>query len=199
MEKYSRYYGVIAFLVVTFVLGYVTFNMISPKFEELTNVNTNIEKQEKILKAKQQEKVVVANKLKKFKDSAVNTQKKIYAPMDSDLGNDTLFFTLYNDVLEMIKANSIKIKSLDYVYNPEEDEFVKSGNDYFVCDINLKLVSNYTNLGKLIEQLYQYPYYIKFNNMEVKPYAKDKSILLTDMSIRLYAKTEPEEDSIKQD
>ncbi|MBQ7764318.1 type 4a pilus biogenesis protein PilO [bacterium] len=193
MEKYSRYYGLITFLVVTFVLGYVTFNMISPKVEELNNINADVEKQEKILKAKQQEKIVVANKLKKIKDSVIGAQKKIYAPMDSDLSNDTLFFTLYNDVLEMMKENSIKIKSLDYVYNPEEDEFVKSGNDYFVCDINLELVSNYTNLGKLIEQLYKYPYYIKFNNMDVKPYAKDKSILLTNMSIRLYAKSEPED------
>ena len=109
------------------------------------------------------------------------------------MGNDTLFFTLYNDVIEMIHANSIKIKSIDYNYNPKGDKFVQSGKDYFVCDVNVELVSNYTNLGKLIQELYQYPYYIKINELNVKPYSKDKKILISDLSLRLYAHTEPED------
>ena len=127
----------------------------------------------------------IKNKLNALQNTTQTAQKKIFAPIEGELGNDndSLFFTLYNDVLEMLHTNSIKIKSIDYKYNPKNDEFVKSGKDYFVCDVNVELVSNYTNLGKLIQELYQYPYYIKINELLVKPYPKDKKILIIKPSI----------------
>ena len=194
MDKYRRYYGVGLFLFVALVLVYGAYNLVVPKLEELNSVSSDIETKQQLLDAKQQEKRVVEGKIKKIQDSVSGSQKKIYAPVESDLGNDTLFFTLYNVVIEMIHANSIKIKSIDYNYNPKDDQFVNSGKDYFVCDVNLDLVSNYTNLGKLVQEIYQYPYYVKINQLDVKPYSKDKKILLTKLSLRLYAHTEPQED-----
>ena len=94
----------------------------------------------------------------------------------------------------MVHANSIKIKSMEYTYNPEDDKFVQFGKDvYFVCEINMELVSNYTNLGKFIQNIIQYPYYIKISNVQVLPYEKDKKILISNISLRLYAHTMPEE------
>ena len=43
--------------------------------------------------------------------------------------------------------------------------------------------------------LYQYPYYIKINELEVKPYEKDKKILISNLSLRLYAHTEPDSET----
>jgi hypothetical protein len=81
---------------------------------------------------------------------------------------------------------------LHYIYNPKDDSFVTAGNGaYFVSDVKMELVSNYISLGKLIQDIYQYPYYIKICNVEIKPYAKDKKILLTNMTLRLYAHTDP--------
>ena len=57
----------------------------------------------------------------------------------------------------------------------------------------MEIVSNYINLGKLIQDIYQYPYYIRINSLSVKPYEKDKKILLSNLSLRLYAHTAPEE------
>ena len=134
------------------------------------------------------------NKIANIKNSISGSQKKIYSPLEADLGNDSLFFTLYNDVIEMVHANSVKIKSINYNYNPETDAFVKFGKDvYFVCDINMEVVSNYVNLGKLIQDIYQYPYYIKINELEVKPYQSDKKVLVSNLSLRLYAHTTPKE------
>ena len=81
----------------------------------------------------------------------------------------------------------------DYQYNPNGDLFVEQGSQYFVCDVNMEIVSNYTNLGKLIQDIYQYPYYIRINQIEVYPYPKDKKILLSKISLRLYAHTSPED------
>ena len=82
---------------------------------------------------------------------------------------------------------------MEYTYNPEGDSFVQFGKDvYFVCEVQMELVSNYVNLGKLIQDIYQYPYYIKVNHINIEPYQKDKKILISDVSLRLYAHTSPE-------
>lgn len=194
MEKYKRYYGVIAFVVAAFVLIFGSYNIITPRINEFNSLTSTIEKKEKEIKNLQSKFNIVRDKIKKIKDSIAGSQKKIYYPVESDLGNDTLFFTLYNDVIEMVHSNSVKIKSIDYISSPESDEFVRFGKDvYFVCDVNMELVSNYIQLGKLVQDIYQYPYYIKINNLSVKPYEKDKKILLSNLSLRLYAHTAPEE------
>ena len=197
MDKYKKYYGVFAFAFATVMLFVVAFKLISPKVTELNDIQSQIENKQQEAEGLQRKLEIVQQKIKKIKNSIISSQKKIYSPVESDLGNETLFFTLYNDVIEMIHANSVKIKSIDYTYNPETDSFVKFGKDvYFVCDVNMELVSNYVNLGKLIQDIYQYPYYIKINEMEVKPYEKDKKILITTLSLRLYAHTAPEDNQV---
>ena len=192
MDKYKKYNGIFVFLIIVVLAGYAACYFVLPQKDRLVAADQNIAKQEKQLADMEAKKANVEAKLKKMLDMNQKTQKKIFSPVETSLGDDSLFFTLYNDVIEMIHSNSVKIKKMDYVYNPESDKFVKHGKDvYFVCDINLELVSNYVNLGKLIQNIYQYPYYIKINNVEVNPYKKDKKILLTNMSLRLYAHTEP--------
>lgn len=194
MDKYKRYYGVIVFCVaiILLILGFV--QLISPKVTELNDLKASIEQKQGQVSELENKLNIVKQKIKKIKNSIISSQKKIYSPIESDLGNETLFFTLYNDVIEMVHSNSVKIKAIDYTYNPETDAFVKFGKDiYFVCDVNMELVSNYVNLGKLIQDLYQYPYYIKINEIEVKPYQKDKKILITNLSLRMYAHTEPDD------
>jgi len=194
MEKYKRYYGVFTFLVIIAIAGFVAYNLVFPPYQNLQDLNSQIEQKELDYNKKAEQKRNVEAQLAKIKNSIVNSGKKVYSPVDSDLGNDTLFFTLYKDVIEMVHANSIRIKSMEYSYNPENDSFVKFGKDiYFVCEINMELISNYTNLGKLIQDIVQYPYYIKIENVQVKPYAKDKKILISNVSLRLYAHTAPDE------
>ena len=198
MEKYKRYYGVIGFCIAVALLIFVVSRVIAPKNSELNRLKSDIEQKQGQVSELENKLSIVKQKIKRIKNSIISSQKKVYSPIESDLGNETLFFTLYNDVIEMIHANSVKIKSIDYTYNPETDAFVKFGRDiYFVCDVNMELVSNYVNLGKFIQDLYQYPYYIKINEIEIKPYAKDKKILITNLSLRLYAHTEPEVDVVE--
>ena len=194
MEKYKKYYGIILFCALVLTVVYVGYQMTMPNYNTYLSEKAKVEKAQKKVDDLNNKLQIVQNKIKKIKDSIVSSQKKIYSPVESDLGDETLFFTLYNDVIEMLHANSIKIQAIDYQYNPNTDNFVKFGKDvYFVCDINMELISNYVNLGKLIQDIYQYPYYIRINDLEVKPYAKDKKILLSSLSLRLYAHTEPEE------
>lgn len=194
MEKYKRYQGVVIFVVVLVALIAGAYSVIQPMVLKKQTLEAKIEQKNEQLAKANNDLRIVQSKIKKIKDSISSSQKRIYYPVESDLGNDTLFFTLYNDVIEMVHTNGVKIKSLDYVYNPESDEFVKFGRDvYFVCDVNMELVSNYVNLGKLIQDIYQYPYYIKINELTVNPYEKDKKVLIANLSLRLYAHTAPDD------
>lgn len=197
-DKYVRYYGVIVFaiiIVLTFFIGYKY--VIEPAVIESHEVTEKLEKRTAELNTKLEEKKRVERRIANAKSQALApVEKRVYAPIEADLGSDSLFFTLYSDVIEKVHSNSIKIKSLEYEYNPEDDAFVKAGSDtYFVCRLNMELVSNYINLGKFVEDIYQYPYYVKINSIKVKPYEKDKKILISNVSLNLYAKTEPEEET----
>lgn len=192
MDKYKKYYGIAGFIVALVLLFVVSAKLIGPRITELDSLKSSVSANEGKLSKLRQELTIVQKRIQEMKNSITSSQKKVYSPVESNLGNETLFFTLYEDVVEMLHSNFIKIKSINYVYNPEADNFVKFGKDvYFVCDVNMELVSNYVNLGKLIQDLYQYPYYIKINEVDVKPYAKDKKVLLTNLSLRLYAHTTP--------
>ncbi len=199
MDKSKRYYGVLAFLAAVGLLIFIVYSLFSPKVVEIKSLESSVNSKQGQLETLEKKLSIVKQKIKKIKDSIFTSQKKIYSPIESDLGSDTLFFTLYNDIIEMVHANTVKIKKIDYQYNPEDDPFVNFGKGiYFVCDVEMELVSNYVNLGKLIQDIYQYPYYVKINGLEVKPYEKDKKILISNLSLRLYAHTEPDEETETQ-
>ncbi len=193
MDKYSRYYGIFTFVVIVLLASMYGYSTLKQSLNQLISVNSQVVKKEQEYNKKLEQKRIVERKLNQMKMAMTSVQKKVYAPLDSDLGNDTLFFTLYNDLIEMLHANSIKIKSIEYLYNPESDAFVKFSKDqYFVSEVNMELVSNYTNLGKFIQDIIQYPYYVRILGIDIKPYPKDKKILISNVSLILYAHTTPE-------
>ena len=190
----QKYIGIILFCLAVVALFVVAYLTVYPKFKAVEEIQGRLSSTQTILEEKRAQRDIIVKKIAKLKQSALTSQKKIYSPIENygDDKNDTLFFTLYSDVMEMLHANSIKIKSIDYKYNPSDDIFTKQGGLYFVCDVNMDIVSNYVNLGKLIQDIYQYPYYIKINSVDVKPYPRDKKILLSKLSLRLYAHTDTE-------
>ena len=193
MDKYKRYYSVLMFISGVVAVLIIFVLILYPKFNSWNELKIESENISQKLETNRTAKLNIQKKLRKLKESVITSQKKIYSPIEDKLGNDTLFFTLYNDVVEMVHSNTVKVKSIDYQYNPNGDLFVEQGSQYFVCDVNMEVVSNYTNLGKLIQDIYQYPYYIRINQIEVYPYPKDKRILLSKISLRLYAHTSPED------
>ena len=83
-------------------------NVIKPKFDTLTDLKSQYSEKQTLLESQIQKKKVIQEKLAIIKNSVTDVKKKIFAPVESDLGNDTLFFTLYNDVVNIVKKNSVK-------------------------------------------------------------------------------------------
>lgn len=198
MGKYKKFYGVIVFLIIVVASVFFAVTEIQKKYNESTQLDTTIENSKKELRKLQGDKKIVDEKLAKIKDSILGAPKKIYAPVESGLDDDSLFFTLYNDALDMVTSNGIKIKSIKPVFDSINDPFVnegnKNGDNYYVCDVTMDLISNYINLGKLVQDIYSYPSYIRINSLDIEPYNKDKKILLSKLSLRLYARTSPVEE-----
>ena len=194
MEKYQKYLPAIiaAALVAGALFG--SYNIVFPLIQKKTEISEQYESVQAKLKDAEGRLAVVNEKLKQLKNSAVDSSKKIYYPTEADVDKESLFFTLYTDMIDLAKQNNIKIRSIDYKYYPSDDPFVTQGGkeNYFVCDLDMKLISNYRDLRNFIEALFQYSYYVKLNKINIEPHKTDKRILLSDFTIRLYAHTDIE-------
>ncbi len=194
MEKYQKYIPAIIAAVLIGVALFGSYTTVQPLITKQAELTEQYDSVQAKLKDAENRLAVVNDKLKQLKNSSVDSSKKIYYPTEADVDKESLFFTLYTDMIDIAKQNNIKIRSIDYKYYPSDDPFVTQGGkeNYFVCDLDMKLISNYRDLRSFIEALFQYSYYVKFNKINIEPYKTDKRILLSDFSIRLYAHTDIE-------
>lgn len=183
-------------LVVAAIIGAMVYTVqtVTPLYEQVETLKIDVsDKQDELSKAKAK-LASMRETQKQMSNASVDVPKKLFFPQESDFDQESLFFTLYSDIIDLAKQANIKIRSIDYKYNPPSDPFVSKGgkDNYFVCDLDMKLISNYKDLRNFVEMLYQYPHYIKFMNLSVKPYKTDKRVLLSDFTIRLYSHTDVE-------
>ncbi len=194
MEKYQKW--IPAIIAVALIAGVTlgSINIVTPLVTKNTEITEQYEKVQADLQNAEKRLATVNEKLKQLKNTSVENTKKVYYPTDADVDKESLFFTLYTDMIDIAKQNNIKIRSIDYKYYPSDDPFVMQGgqDNYFVCDLDMRLISNYKDLRNFIEALFQYSYYMKFNNISIEPHQTDKRILLSDFSVRLYAHTDIE-------
>lgn len=114
--------------------------------------------------------------------------KNIYKPEMSGLDPEASFSVMFDDIIDMIKYNGLKVYSIEYVYNPPNDLFQQGAADKFnVCQLNVALVGDYSALGSFIKELYKYPYLVNLDKIELTPYPKNRKILLANLQIVLYS------------
>jgi hypothetical protein len=122
------------------------------------------------------------------KMTAPTQVKNIYKPEIASTESESSFTTIFDDVIDMAKYNGIKIYSIEYTYNPPEDDFVKNASaQYNVCLLNMQLVSDYSDLESFLKELYKYPYLVNIDKLEITPYPKNKKILLSVLQLKLYS------------
>ena len=194
MNQTQKLLPEIAAAVALGVLIWFAIGQINPLRADIDQLTADIQTKTSIRNANKAKLEKMKKDAEQAKHAAADVAKKIYYPTEADLGNESIYFTLFNDMLDLIKQNNIKVRTIAHEYNPKDDEFIsKGGKDkYFVCDLNMKLISNYRELRNFIETLYKYPFYLKFNNLSITPYKIDKRILESNFSIRLYAHTDME-------
>lgn len=98
------------------------------------------------------------------------------------------FGVMFEDVIQSAKYNGLKLRSISYDTAPAKDIIQSNmATDYNVCAISMQLIGNYMQFRSYFQDIYNYPYLINLDKISIKPYAKNKKILIADITVILYS------------
>ena len=116
--------------------------------------------------------------------------KKIYELEGAQFSAEASFAPFFEIVLSIAQSSGIRIRSIDYNYAPESDPvYAAHLPEYNACELRIQAIGSYAQLQAFFKGL------MKDNNLnylaevEMQPWEKDKTILITNVKIRLYTKT----------
>ena len=114
--------------------------------------------------------------------------KEFFKPLDAGADSESIIASEFSEILQLMMSNAIKTRSVKYTYDPPEDNFIKGANGkYSVCKLDMQMIANYNNFKNFIKDLYKHEHYLDIAKIEIVPYEKNKSILLIDLQLKLYA------------
>lgn len=191
-EKLKQFLIPIMIVVLTFGLLFMLLTKVANNIQSMMSYKNNITLKSSELKTKQ-------DKLEALKKEAMQEEKKdaqsianekgFYKPAAAGLDTEAVIAGEFNEILELIRVNKIKVRSMKSDYDPADDEFVKgSPDEYNVARLNLEMISDYTSFNNFIKELYKHDHFLDLESVEIVPYKKNKRILLINFKIKLYAK-----------
>ena len=94
----------------------------------------------------------------------------------------------FAEILTLIRANGVKTRSVQYEYDPKDDNFVKNLPDkYNVAKLDVEMIATYKEFEGFLKELYKHEHFLDISDIEVVPYQKDKKILIIKFQLKLYA------------
>ncbi len=142
------------------------------------------EKQAKLNEYKRKEQEEAA----KEKDSAT-AQKPFYKPIESGMDTEAVIAGEFAEILQLVRANKIKVRSIKYDYDPKDDAFVQgAGEKYNVARLTMEMVTNYSDYDNFLKEMYKHKHFLDIQSAEIVPYKKNKKVLLINFKVKLYAK-----------
>lgn len=187
----AKYKNIILYLL-CIIIGFVyALTLLKPQALDLYHTEKDI--REKTMEVSDLQKKLENLKAAAIQQEATSPQtKNIYKPGDSGLDAESSFTVPFNDIVEMAKYNGIKIYSIEYVYNPTDDEFVKSASaSYNVCQLKMEVIADYSDLESFLRELYKYPYLVNIEKIELTPYLRNKKMIISNLQIKLYSAKDP--------
>ncbi|MGN0031968.1 MAG: hypothetical protein ACI37Q_08445 [Candidatus Gastranaerophilaceae bacterium] len=191
-EKLKQFIVPIALVVLTVAGVAYTAPKIIENNQSATSLKAEIEQKTQLLQQKQntleEYKRQEAENAKKEKESA-QAGKPFYKPIDQGLDTEAVIAGEFAEILQLIRANQIKVRSIKYDYDPPDDAFVQGdGSKYNVARLNMEMVGNYSNYDNFLKEMYKHEHFIDLQSVEIVPYKKNKRILLINFKVKLYAK-----------
>ncbi len=170
------------------VVVFLVVNKIIPIVQNIMEMNDQYAAQTLVLADKQRERDELKSAAKK-QDDMSGIEKTFFESDEVGLDAEGLIAGEFSEILKIIRANTIKMLSINYTYDPKDDKFVQGVPDkYNVALLDMELISNYKNFETFLKALYQHEHFLDICKVEVEPYEKNKSILMIKFSMKLYAK-----------
>lgn len=153
------------------------------------------------IKLKEKQLIETQMKLDEINNSAASVAKKeeeasksdtqFYKPVMAGLDSEAAIAGEFSEILQLVRANQIKIRSIKYDYDKDiqDDAFAQNaGEQYNVARLNIEMIANYSNYDNFLKELYKHEHFLDLQQIEIVPYKKNKKVLLINCKIKLYAK-----------
>jgi len=179
----------IVIVIVAIVLG---VQIIPPQAKSTYDIIVQADKAKKEFKSLQeQENNLRMQAEMSSKQKAVSRDsKRIYELEGTQFSGEASFAPLFEIVLNIAQTSGIRIRSIDYNYQPQEDKiFASRIAEYNVCELSIVAVGTYAQLQNFFKGLMKDPNLNYLAEIEMQPWEKDKTILISNMKVRLYTKT----------
>ena len=151
MEKYSVYLKkfqiAIGIAVVALVVFLVLIVKTVPQIQTISNIQNDYKTQSSTL-------ADTERKLEELKAAAArkeaeneNVMKAFFKPIEQGLDTEAVISDEFGEILQIIRDNKIKTRSVKYDYDPQDDNFVKNAaNRYHVCRVSAEMIGTYALL-----------------------------------------------------
>ena len=197
MEQYSIYikkfkFGIGIIFVALIIAIFLTIKII-PKIQKIIDIQNQYKEQSSTLvdTERKLENLKSAEKKQQIKEE--NIVKAFFKPISIGLDTEAAISDEFGEILQLIRENKIKTRSIKYDYDPQDDNFVKNASGkYQVCRVSTEMIANYANFENFLRDLYKHEHFLDITKIEIVPYEKNKRILLISLQIKLYAQRTPE-------
>ena len=121
-----------------------------------------------------------------------NVLQMFFKPVSEGLDTEAAISDEFGEILQLLRENKVKARSVKYDYDPQDDNFVKNAaNKYHVCRVSAEMIANYADFANFVRELYKHEHFLEISKIEIVPYQKNKRILLISFQIKLYAQRDP--------
>lgn len=190
MEKYSVYLKKFQIAIAIAAAALVGFIFLIaktvPQIQTITNIQNDYKTQSSTLA--DTERKLEELKAAAARKEAENVMKAFFKPIEQGLDTEAVISDEFGEILQIIRENKIKTRSVKYDYDPQDDNFVKNAsNRYHVCRVSAEMIGTYANLENFLRELYKHEHFLDISKVEIAPYEKNKRILLASVQFKLYA------------
>ncbi len=196
MDKYNIYIKKFKFAIIIFVVAVVAvIAMIVKTVPEVQKI-IQIQKDHKaqsasLADAERKLATLQADALKKEAEDK-NVANLFFKPITEGLDSEAAISDEFTEILQIMRDNKIKVRSVKYDYDPADDNFVKFiPYKYHVCRITAEMIANYASFSNFLREIYKHEHFLDLEKVEVVPYDKNKKILLVSVVLKLYAQKDP--------
>ncbi len=185
LKKYKQAAIVLLFTVIILV---GLWPMVNTSFSEFKSLKSDYETQSQ---AETELRETVARLKQEFQDKSKQESslpKALFRPITAGLDTEASISDEFAEILQLLRENKIKTHKVSYTYDPEDDNFVQNAKDkYHVARISTELVASYSQFENFLKDLYKHEHFLNIENIKIKPYQKNKKILVINLDIKLYA------------
>ena len=191
MEKYNIYIKkfqlAIIIIVVTVVAVIAMIVKTVPEVQKIIQIQEDQKTQSSALADAERKLADLKSEALKQEAEDANVAKLFFKPITEGLDSEAAISDEFTEILQIMRDNRIKVRSVNYEYDPKDDNFVKFiPFKYHVCRISAEMIANYSSLANFLREVYKHEHFLDLERIEIVPYNKNKRILLVNVVIKLY-------------